>query len=350
MRKIVIIGAGMMGSALVFPAMENGNEVHLVGTPIGCKNIDVCVETGKHPKLDRPCPKGVFYHQFDNWKSAVTGADFIVCGVSSFGVNWFLDNVLMELDPSVPVLSVTKGLMSLDDGSLISYPEYWKRELSKKGIDREICAVGGPCTSRDLVAGDHTVVAICGHETKVVNMMKEALQTSYYHISVTNDVEGLEIAVAIKNCYALAVAMSIGLQKQDFGQNEISHYNSHAVAFYQALKEMRRILEIHNACEESENIGIADLYLTIYGGRTREAGLLLGEGKSYNEVMDILSGMTLEGFVAVRTLYEAMSRKQDKGLVRLNDFPLLCHLAAVIEEGKDAHLPWENFTFDKANS
>ena len=31
-RKITIIGAGMMGSALAFPAAENGNEVHIVGT------------------------------------------------------------------------------------------------------------------------------------------------------------------------------------------------------------------------------------------------------------------------------------------------------------------------------
>ena len=31
---ITIIGAGMMGSALAFPARENGHEVRLVGTPL----------------------------------------------------------------------------------------------------------------------------------------------------------------------------------------------------------------------------------------------------------------------------------------------------------------------------
>lgn len=34
MAIITIIGAGMMGSALAFPARENGNEVRLVGTPL----------------------------------------------------------------------------------------------------------------------------------------------------------------------------------------------------------------------------------------------------------------------------------------------------------------------------
>ena len=31
-KKITIIGAGMMGSALAFPAPENGHEVDIVGT------------------------------------------------------------------------------------------------------------------------------------------------------------------------------------------------------------------------------------------------------------------------------------------------------------------------------
>lgn len=32
MALITIVGSGMMGSALAFPARENGNEVRLVGT------------------------------------------------------------------------------------------------------------------------------------------------------------------------------------------------------------------------------------------------------------------------------------------------------------------------------
>lgn len=341
MKKIVIIGAGMMGSALVFPAMENGNEIHLVGTPIGRKKIESCKSDGKHPKLAKPFPKGVHYYQFEEWKEAVEGADFVVCGVSSLGVEWFLKSVLMELDPSVPVLSLTKGMIGLEDGTLISYPEYWKRELAKCGINREICAVGGPCTSKDLIAGDHTVVAICGADNNTLNMMKEALQTSYYHIFTTTDLEGVELSVAIKNCYALAVAMSIGLVRNyDDGAG---HFNSQAVAFHQAMKEMRQILSLHGASVESENIGLADLYLTVFGGRTREAGVLLGEGNSPEQVQNILSGMTLESFVIVEILYKAMLQKQQSGLVNLADYPLLCHAAEVLLSGKKPELPWKSF-------
>ena len=348
MAKIItIIGSGMMGSALAFPAFENGNEVRLVGTPLDKDIIDNCMARCQHIKFDRPFPAGVKFFYFEDWKEAAKGADFIIGGVSSFGVDWFLENVLSELDPSVPVLSVTKGLINLEDGTLISYPEYWKRELAKKGINREICAIGGPCTSYELVYHDQTEVAFCGKDTATIKMMKEAMQTSYYHISVTNDVEGLESAVALKNGYALAVAMTIGLVNRHHGPDAGLHYNSQAAAFYQAVKEMRYLLEMQGASRDCENIGIGDLYVTVYGGRTRKIGILLGEGKSYEEALEILSGVTLESLVVARRVYAAMVRKAELGKADLSLYPMLCHAAAVLDEGKDAELPWEAFTFDQ---
>lgn len=347
MRKITIIGSGMMGSALVYPAIENGNEVRLVGTPLDRDAIDECRSSNRHPKFDVPFPEGVRYYYYEDWEDAVKGADFVIGGVSSFGVDWFLDEVLAFLDPAIPVLSVTKGLVNLEDGTLISYPAYWQRELAKKGIKREICAIGGPCTSYELVFHDQTEVAFCGKDSAALRMMKEAMSTEYYHISLTNDVEGLESAVALKNGYALAVAMTIGLVNREHGENAGLHYNSQAGAFYQAVKEMRYLLEIQGASRDCENIGIGDLYVTVYGGRTRKIGVLLGEGKTYREAMDILAGVTLESLVVARRVYAAMLRKAEAGEVDLSVLPMLCHAAAVLDEGRDAQLPWEKFTFDQ---
>ena len=343
-NTITIIGAGMMGSALAFPARENGNSVRLVGTPLDKEIIDNCKACGRHLKFDRDFPEGVEYYYFEEWKSAVEGADFVIGGVSSFGVDWFLENILEELDPSIPVLSVTKGLINLPDGTLISYPEYWKRKLALKGIKRDICAIGGPCTSYELVSHDQTEVAFCGKDSGTLRMMKEAMRTSYYHISITDDVEGLESAVALKNGYALAVAMTIGLVNRNLDGN--LHYNSQAGAFYQAVKEMRLLLEMQGASRDCENIGIGDLYVTVYGGRTRKIGILLGEGKTYEEAIRILSGVTLESLVVSRRVYAAISRKAELGKADMSLFPMLRHVAEVLDEGKDAELPWDEFTFE----
>lgn len=346
MKKIVVIGSGMMGSALAFPARENGNDVTLVGTPLDEEIIDACRATNKHPKFNKPFPSGVKYCQFEHWREAVKGADFIIGGVSSFGVDWFLNDVLSYLNPAIPVLSVTKGLIDLEDGTLISYPDYWERGLAAKGIKRHICAIGGPCTSYELVFHDQTEVAFCGLESSVIKMMKEAMSTDYYHISLTNDVIGLESAVALKNGYALAVALTIGLVNRHFGADAGLHFNSQAGAFYQAVKEMRYLLELQGASRDCENVGIGDLYVTVYGGRTRKVGILLGEGKTYNEALGLLSGVTLESLVVARRVYKAIARKAQLGLVDLGQFPMLCHVAAVLDEGKCAELPWDSFTFD----
>lgn len=346
MKKVTIIGAGMMGSALAFPAAENGHEVRLVGTHLDCDIIDGCKTKNQHPKFDRPFPKGVRYYYFEEWKTAVEGADFVICGVSSFGVDWFLNEILMNLDPSIPVLSVTKGLINLENGDLISYPDYWQAELKKKGIEREVCAIGGPCTSYELVFHDNTEVAFCGKNTADLKMMKATLATDYYHISLTNDVIGLEAAVALKNAYALGVAMTIGLVNRDLGANAGLHYNSQAGAFYQAAREMMQLLEMFKASEDCKIIGIGDLYVTVYGGRTRKVGILLGEGKTYKEAMEILAGVTLESLVVARRVAKAIYKRAETGKVDISRFPMLTHVNDVLDNGKDAHLPWDAFTFD----
>ena len=59
MAVVTIVGAGMMGSALAFPARENGHEVRLVGTHLDKEIIDGCKKNGRHPKFEKDFPKCV---------------------------------------------------------------------------------------------------------------------------------------------------------------------------------------------------------------------------------------------------------------------------------------------------
>lgn len=347
-KKIAILGAGMMGSALAFPAAENGNDVTIIGTCLDDAIIDGYIRTHKHEKFCRPFPDNVRYAYFKDWKKEVEGCDFIIGGVSSFGVDWFLEEILTQLDPSVPVLSVTKGLRATEDGSLLSYPGYWESELAKRGIKRDIYAIGGPCTSYELVFMDPSEVGFCGPDPKVLRMMKEAMQRPYYHISLTDDVIGLESAVALKNAYAMAVTLAVGLNTRWHGENEPQHYNSQAGTFTQAVRETHALMLMQGGTFESECIGLGDLYVTIFSGRTRRCGVLMGQGLDYDQVTEALAGITLESLVITRVMGNAIRRKAELGLVRLEDFPLLMHIVDILDKGKaDADLPWEAFTFEK---
>ena len=105
MATVTIIGAGMMGSALAFPARENGNRVRIVGTPLDREIIESAKRTNRHPKFKRDFPDGVEFYQIEDMDRAVEGADMIIGGVSSFGVDWFGENVLPRIPESIPVLS-----------------------------------------------------------------------------------------------------------------------------------------------------------------------------------------------------------------------------------------------------
>ena len=135
MAIVTIVGSGMMGSALAFPARENGHEVRLVGTHLDREIIEACKETDKHPKFNKAFPAGVKYYQIEELETAMDGATMIIGGVSSFGVEWFGDYVLPKVPEHIPVLSVTKGLMDQEDGTLLTYPAVWKQKMDKIGKD-----------------------------------------------------------------------------------------------------------------------------------------------------------------------------------------------------------------------
>ena len=73
MAIITIVGSGMMGSALAFPARENQNTVRIVGTHLDRAIIESCRHTNQHPKFTRPFPEGIrFYHE---WSEYMLSAD-----------------------------------------------------------------------------------------------------------------------------------------------------------------------------------------------------------------------------------------------------------------------------------
>ena len=346
MAVVTIIGSGMMGSALAFPARENGHEVRLVGTHLDRDIIDACIKCGRHPKFNKDFSDGVKYYQIEEMAKAIEGSDMIIGGVSSFGVDWFGDVVLPSIPDDIPVLTVTKGLMDTEDGKLLTYPEVWQKKLDAMGKKLSLNAIGGPCTSYELVAHDQTEVAFCGKDMETLEKLRAIMATDYYHISLSTDVVGIESAVALKNGYALAIALTIGLNQKAFGIESELHFNSQAAIFGQSVKEMYRLLEYQGAGTLNNiAVGAGDLYVTVYGGRTRLVGILLGRGLNIDEAKAELNGVTLESLVVAARVARAVKVCASKGILNTVDFPLLMHVDEILTEKKEVNIPWESFTF-----
>ena len=341
MAVIAIVGAGMMGSALSFPASENGHEVRLVGTPLDRQIIDHAIITGEHLTLKRRLPPSVQYYEIEQLEDTLSGANVLISGVSSFGVDWFSQLVIPLLPVGLPVLSVTKGMMNADGGALMTYPAYYTEQHPGKSLC--INSIGGPCTSYELADHDQTEVCFCGEDIVILRKLRALMETTYYHISLSTDVIGVECAVAIKNAYALGVTLAIGLSERREGAGCKEHYNSQAALFAQSIREMSRFLNLVGGGGDNIVWAAGDLYVTVFGGRTRKIGILLGRGLSYDQAIAELRGITLESVVITKRMAQALRTRIQSGTANEHDFPLILHIDDVISKGYDVNISWDRF-------
>jgi len=339
MSIITIVGAGMMGSAMCFPAADNHHSIRLVGTPYDREVISRIQQDHFHTKLGMVLPECVEAFQFEELQQALVGTDLLISGVPSFGIDFFAEKVLSVIPDSLVVLSLTKGLEDEPDGTLlpISYA-YTKRKLAP-GRKVSINSIGGPCISLELCAKQQTSVALCGENPETLKWIKGLLETPYYHINPTLDVVGIECAVALKNAYAVGVSLAIG-QAECTGDNL---YNPQATLFGQAVREMIRLTTMLGGRMESVIYATSDLYVTISGGRNRKLGELLGQGLTFKEALGKLSGVTLESISIITRTARAIRKWQCNGVSSINDFPLLRHLDEIINQGVPVNIPWEEF-------
>ena len=115
--------------------------------------------------------------------------------------------------------------------------------------------------------------------------------------------------------------------------------------------QTKRVMELEEllGADDFDNLvlGAGDLYVTVYGGRTRLVGILLGRGLSIDEAKAELQGVTLESLVVAERVAKAVKTKAEKGLIDISQFPMLMHIDEIITQKKPVNIPWEKFTFER---
>ena len=94
MGKIVIIGAGAMGTAFAYPCSDNKHEVNIVGTHLENKTIDEINKNRFHSGLNLEVSKSIKFFKHESIKDLFkTKPDLIVIGVSSKGIDWIAEEL-----------------------------------------------------------------------------------------------------------------------------------------------------------------------------------------------------------------------------------------------------------------
>ena len=112
MKNILIIGAGAMGSAFSVPCVENNNNVSLIGTHLEDNLIETIKSKNNfHPKLNVNLPSKLKVEKIEKLDDLMNEKpDVLVVGVSSIGIDWFVDKIADKIDNKTSLVILTKGL------------------------------------------------------------------------------------------------------------------------------------------------------------------------------------------------------------------------------------------------
>ena len=166
MKKIVIIGAGAMGSAFAVPCVDNSNQVFLVGSFLEDKVIEEIKSLNNfHPFLKSQLPKNLNVLKFSEFDNEIKkNIDLLVVGVSSKGIQWIGDEISKFYNNTTDILLLTKGLAVIDN-KFETLAEKLSNILKTKGINNpKISAVGGPCLAKALVNRINTSVVLANED------------------------------------------------------------------------------------------------------------------------------------------------------------------------------------------
>jgi glycerol-3-phosphate dehydrogenase (NAD(P)+) len=342
MKKIIIIGAGAMGSAFAVPCLENKNEVTLVGTHLEDELINnIQLNNNFHPALNIKLPSNLKVEKYDKLKSILEGGiDIIVAGVSSVGIEWFVKQITKSYKKNTPIILLTKGL-AIEDNELITLSDKIKKLLKDQGHkDVNISAIKGPCLAAGLAYKMRTGTVIANPDIKETEKLKKIISTDYYSTEVSDDLTGIELSGAIKNIYSMLIGASEGLSNSKAPKEIQSKYylNTSASLIHRSISEMVEFVSFYGGRAETVYglAGLGDLYVSAIGGRNSLMGKYLGEGYLYKDAKEkFMKNITVEG--AQLALEIGPKILQD---LNSSHFPLMFSMLNTICENKKLEIKW----------
>ena len=342
MKKIIIIGAGAMGSAFAVPCLENKNEVTIIGTHLEDDLIDSIKSNNNfHPALKVELPTKLKVEKYEKLKSILEReVDIIVAGVSSIGIEWFVNQISKNYKKNLPIILLTKGL-AIEDNELITLSDKIKKLLKKQGHEEvNVSAIKGPCLAAGLAYKMRTGTVIANPDIKETEKLKKIISTDYYSTEISDDLTGVELAGAIKNIYSMLIGASEGLSNSKAPKEIQSKYylNTSASLIHRSISEMVEFVSYYGGKVDTVYglAGLGDLYVSAIGGRNSLMGKYLGEGYLYKDAKEnFMKNITVEGAqlaleIGPKILEELNSK----------NFPLMFSMLKTICENKKLEIQW----------
>ena len=289
--KIVVVGAGSWGTALALVLANKGCfDVHM------WEYDKELAEKMERERENEKLLPGVKFpdnlHVTNDDTDLLKDAKAVVFSIPSQVLRGVVARFSNQMRNDLLIVNTGKGI-EISSGLRLS--EVIKDEILGK-YHNNIVVLSGPTHAEEVCKGIPTTIVAAGKLDKA-KAVQEIFTSEVFRVYVNEDMIGVELGAAVKNCLALGAGISDGL---GFGDN------TKAALITRGVAEMIRFGEKCGANPKTFYglSGIGDLIVTCASkhSRNRYVGEKLGRGETLKEILD---GMTMvaEGVPTVKAVY-----------------------------------------------
>ncbi len=313
MAKISILGGGSWGIALAVLLHKNGHEVTIWSALPD--EINMLKTNREHRMLPGvKLPEDILCTGDD--REAVEGKDILVFSVASSYTRTVAKRLSQLVAPGSMILNVAKGI---EENTLMTLSGILKQEIPQA----DVAVMSGPSHAEEVGRGLPTTIVVGARSKETAETIQGFFMSEVFRVYISSDILGMELGGALKNVVALAAGIADGLGYGD---------NTKAALITRGMTEIARLGiamggKFETFCGLS---GIGDLIVTCASvhSRNRRAGILIGQGRTYEEAMKEVN-MVVEGVYSAKAAMQLAAKYH----VQL---PIIEQVNQILFEGKSA--------------
>ncbi|MDA1083802.1 MAG: NAD(P)-dependent glycerol-3-phosphate dehydrogenase [Proteobacteria bacterium] len=285
-KKVAVLGGGSFGTVLANIAASNGNNVALWvrDSEQALRINSEGANSTYHPELKLSSNIAAS----ENLEDVMKYSDILLIATPSIIFENIVQRIVPMIEPGAHIISCTKGIKLNPFRSM--------SDIISMNIDLNINSVGvlsGPNLAREIAENKVAGTVIASSSNVLITSVKKALSSDLFKVYSSNDIQGVELAGALKNIYAIICGMADAL---NVGENAVG------LILTRSMAEMSRfaVAKGANPITFLGLAGMGDLVATCTSNLSRnfQLGSHLGAGLSLKVAKDKV-GQVAEG---VRTL------------------------------------------------
>lgn len=316
--KVAVIGSGSWGTALALKSYHAGQDTYLY-----CRRGDMA-DTLREKRENTEYLPGVTLPETlfitANPKEALAEAEVCLLVTPSVYVRTAISELKQYMKDNVILTLCSKG-MERDTGKTLT--EAVREALGDKAA--RLVVLSGPNHAEEVARDLPAATVVASDDTEAATTVQQALSSCNFRVYVNDDMVGVELAATTKNIIALAAGIADGMKLGD---------NCKAALLTRGLYEMTLFGTALGARPETYAglAGMGDLVATCMSrhSRNRAAGQKLANGETMDYIINH-TNMVVEGFFAVKTVYETACRKGVEMPITAALYDVLYHQKAPAE-------------------